>query len=448
MATTLRVGRALWSHPRASRAELEAFQGERLRRLVDHAYARVPFYRDLFDRHGVHPRHVRDLRDLAKLPITSKTDLRVVPAASTTATSYDPDRLIAVTTSGSSGEPLEVRRTWLEQNLLHLFRLRAHRLLGRRLGDRRARIARQRATHRHDNKLVGTVLRRLGAEHRLILGVDEAPEVLQQQLRRFRPDIVGGFANALLRVGERVREVGEAIRPRFVISSSEVLTPSMRARAHAAWEAPVLETYGSHEFNLIAWECPVGGGLHTCDDSLVVEVWRGDRPAEPGERGEVVITALHAYAVPFIRYRLGDVVTRAAASCACGQPFARIEAIQGRMLDYFRLPDGRWMHPYELITNLFSDATRWIARYQLVQEREDRIVLRLVPAPGVHDERIAEFERFAASVVGPGVEVRVQIVPEIKIGPGGKFRLACSHVAPGANDFAWAREGLVQGGTA
>jgi hypothetical protein len=75
-------------------------------------------------------------------------------------------------------------------------------------------------------------------------------------------------------------------------------------------------------------------------------------------------------------------------------------------------------------------------------------VLRLVPAPGVHDERIAEFERFAASVVGPRVEARVQVVPEIEIGPGGKFRLARSHVAPGADDFAWAREGLGRTGSA
>ena len=159
MAATLRVGRALWSHPRASRAELEAFQGERLRHLVDHAYARVPFYRELFDCHGVSPRHVRDVRDLAKLPITSKADLRGQPATAVIAAGHHPDRLIAVTTSGSSGEPLEVRRTWLEQNLLHLFRLRTHRQLGRRYGDRLARIARRRPTHRRDNKLTPATTR-------------------------------------------------------------------------------------------------------------------------------------------------------------------------------------------------------------------------------------------------------------------------------------------------
>ena len=223
------------------------------------------------------------------------------------------------------------------------------------------------------------------------------------------------------------------------MSAAEVLTPAMRARMREVWRAPVLETYGSHEFNLIAWECPAGGGLHTCDDALIVEVLRGDRPAEPGEQGEVVVTALHALAMPFVRYRLGDVVTRAAPGCACGQSFARVEAIQGRVLDYFRLPGGRWLHPYELMVNLFPDATRWIARYQLVQEREDRIVLRLVPAPGEHAGRIAEFERFAASVVGAGVEVRVETVPEIGLDAGGKFRLARSLLAPEAGDFAWGR---------
>ena len=86
MAATLRVGRALWSHPRASRAELEAFQGERLRRLVDHAYARVPFYRELFDYHGVSPRHVRSnpsSSTIASNFVGSTNDARIRSTAGT-----------------------------------------------------------------------------------------------------------------------------------------------------------------------------------------------------------------------------------------------------------------------------------------------------------------------------------------------------------------------------
>ena len=166
---------------------------------------------------------------------------------------------------------------------------------------------------------------------------------------------------------------------------------------------------------------------------------QGDRPAKPGERGEPVITALHLYAMPFIRYRLGDLVTRGPETCGCGQPFAKIDGIQGRMLDYFRLANGRWLHPYELVVPMTADGLEWISRYQLVHEREDRIVLRLVPAPGATAGRIAEFERSAAKLVGPGVTVEVVIVPEIAPDAGGKFRVSRSLVRSNYDDLDWER---------
>jgi phenylacetate-CoA ligase len=80
----------------------------------------------------------------------------------------------------------------------------------------------------------------------------------------------------------------------------------------------------------MAWECRHSGDLHTCDDGVLVEVLVDGRPAEPGERGEVVVTNLHAYAMPFIRYRIGDVATRA-APCRCGAPFATIGEIRSSL---------------------------------------------------------------------------------------------------------------------
>jgi phenylacetate-coenzyme A ligase PaaK-like adenylate-forming protein len=71
--------------------------------------------------------------------------------------------------------------------------------------------------------------------------------------------------------------------------------------------------------------------MHTCDEAALVEVVHDGRPAADGEQGDVVATALHSYAMPFIRYRLGDIVTRGEQSCACGLPFATIGTIQGRM---------------------------------------------------------------------------------------------------------------------
>jgi phenylacetate-CoA ligase len=292
---------------------------------------------------------------------------------------------------------------------------------------------------RRDNRLVGTMIEIFGIEHNLHLSRAEAPQTLFERLRSFRPDIVTGFPGVLTRLAAEAEATPlDGFGPRFVVTHSEVLTPAMRARIRSGWRAPVYEDYASNETRLIGWECPAGGGLHTCDDAVILEVLRDGRPVGVGERGEVVVTALHSYAMPFIRYRLGDIVTRDEETCACGLPFAKIRTIQGRMLDFFHLPDGRWVHPYEIIEGI-DDRIEWISQYQLVQERVDRIVLLFVPVGDVPAARIAEFERFAAGVVGPRVEICAQPVPEIPPGEGGKFRFSRSLVHSDYEGIDWQR---------
>ena len=162
------------------------------------------------------------------------------------------------------------------------------------------------------------------------------------------------------------------------------------------------ETYGSHEFPLLGWECGQTGEFHTCDDGLILEVLHEGRPAEPGEQGEVVATNLHAYSMPFIRYRLGDVATRGDQSCACGQPFSTIRSIQGRMIDYFPLPDGRMIHPYQILSSFIGGGDSWIRQYQLLQERRDRIVLRVLPVHIPEPEFLARLEQSVRPLLGAG----------------------------------------------
>jgi len=170
------------------------------------------------------------------------------------------------------------------------------------------------------------------------------------------------------------------------------------------------------------------GALHTCDDSTIVEVLVDGHPAAPGERGEVVLTALHSFAMPFVRYALGDLVTQGDAACECGQPFATIRAVQGRMFDYFPLPDGRVVHPYEIIAILGKTAP-WIREFQLVQERTDLVRLRLVPSAAPTAAELAALESAVGAFLGAAVSVRVETVAEIRLEPNAKLRVCRSLVA-------------------
>jgi phenylacetate-CoA ligase len=215
-------------------------------------------------------------------------------------------------------------------------------------------------------------------------------------------------------------DVIAGVRPRLVIIGGEVATPAMRLRIRETFAAPLYEKYASHECPLIAWECRHSGDLHTCDDGVLVEVLQEDRPAEPGERGEVVLTNLHAYAMPFLRYRIGDLATRA-GSCGCGLPFESIGEIQGRMIDYFPLADGRLLHPYEIVSRLVWGPREWLRQYQLVQERRDRVVLYAV-TDGTSAERLEQIGRLVRPLLGPAVEFEVQVVERIPFESTGKLR--------------------------
>ncbi|HEV8713772.1 MAG TPA: hypothetical protein VGX03_13210 [Candidatus Binatia bacterium] len=311
----------LWRHRYASREEILTFQYQRLQRLVAHAYERVSYYRRLFDQHGLKPQDIRSLEDLSAIPITSKRELQALPVGEVVAYGVDPRRLITRVTSGSSGEPFAIRRTWWETKLLQALRLRALQDLGVRITDKAANVVLARPPQPQDKQWPVKLLRTLGLYRLSVFNcLLPAKEVLRQ-LQQFSPDVLGGFAGVLARLAQEVENEGhQALQPRFVIAGGEVLTPLMRRQIATVFNAPVFDLYASQEFMLLAWECKETGEFHTCDDGVIIEVLKDGKPVEAGERGEVVATNLHAFAMPFLRYRLGDVVTKGAAVCRCGKP--------------------------------------------------------------------------------------------------------------------------------
>src|SRR3990170_8119245 len=109
---------SLLRHPHVARDEIVSFQNRQLRRLVTHAYENVPYYRRLFDQNGIKPKYIQSVSDLPAIPITSKKDLQSLPVEEIVARGVNPKSLIRHRTSGASGEPFTILRTWIEEHLL------------------------------------------------------------------------------------------------------------------------------------------------------------------------------------------------------------------------------------------------------------------------------------------------------------------------------------------
>jgi phenylacetate-CoA ligase len=236
-----------------------------------------------------------------------------------------------------------------------------------------------------------------------------------------QPDVILGYAGVLGRLAESLNEGQTAINPRIVISASEVLTSVTRHRLGRVFNASVRDVYASWELGLMAYECGAGGAYHTCDDNLILEVEKDGKPVGEGETGNVLGTNLHFAAMPFIRYEIGDLATRGPDRCPCGAPFHTLSSIDGRVQDYFRLPDGRVIHPMHITAMVRETVFRSIRQYQVVQERIDRVVARVVARSEEGKPDVENVFREVEAFLGPGVSVAVEFTDEIPPGPGGKI---------------------------
>ncbi len=351
-----------WQRPRMDPAQTKAVRDRQIRRLVRHAWDRVPYYRGLMERAGVRPDQIQGAPDLHCLPTTTKRDRQQTPLRDRLVRGIDPNRCDQRQTSGATGEPDTILRSHWEKQLLVAFQLRTVLQLGARPNYRVVTVGVS------DQK--ETWLHRAGFFPTRKLDPSMGPRQILKELLRLRPPIVRTRPNIIrLVLAEdkycQLREIGT----RMVFLGSEMMAPATRRQIEDGFRAQVINMYGAHEFHLVAWECAECGCFHTLDDSVHVEVLHEGRPAAPGEEGHVVGTALHSFAMPLIRVELGDIARRPLQPRSCSFGFQRIEQLQGRVADYIHLSGARLIRPSRIFRS-FSDVVGLAVECQQVVHRK------------------------------------------------------------------------------
>ena len=409
---------SLWRHPRWDRDRLLRFQDDRLRRVVRHAADHIPFYRQLYRRHGVDIASFGGARDLAELPLTTKLELREAPTRDLLPPDRSPEDLVPGRTSGMTGIKLLLWREPFEVHLIHTFRMRAWRQIGVRFSDRIARVA----LAAGPTFALTRIRQAAGIFRQSHVSSSQTPESVLATLEALAPDVLTGYAGVLYAIARAARKKGATrLRPRIIISGAERLGPAMRHQIEETFSVRVVDFYVALEFNLIGWQCGETGLYHVCEDNVALEILDNERAVEEGKAGEVVLTGLHAFTTPLLRYRLGDVAERGPAPCPCGQPFATLRTIQGRTMEYFNRGDGTLIHHWELSQHITGESASLIARYQFVQKTTDRITMKLLPTRRLDDAAVAAIEARGQEKLGPAVRFEVQLVDHIPIAPSGKM---------------------------
>ena len=413
-----------------TRESIDAFRDARIRKVVGCAYQNVPFYRSLFDRHGILPGDIRGAADLALVPVTTRRDIQEASFADRLSKEVEASKLIERKTTGSTGRCLVVTRTWAEEQILNLFRRRATRAYGLRVTDVIANPRIRVPTHPRDNQIPRRIADALHVYRKVIVDLRSTPDYVET-IHDLHPAVILAWPTLLAEMAPRWADLNRA-KPgrnelRFILAGGEVCTPMARDVIERGFDAPVRDMYGAHEFNSIAWQCPVTGEYHLSDETIYAEVIRDGRRAEPGETGEIVVTALHSFAMPFIRYKLGDIVRQGSGGCSCGSPLSTIREIRGRTADYLTLPNGGKVHPQDIARDAYL-AALWIGQLQVVQEAANRIRLDVVPTRNPTAEELAAVKPAVADLLGPHVSFEVLLVSSIDTAQDRKFRVYRSNL--------------------
>jgi phenylacetate-CoA ligase len=425
-ATTLALAWQLEQTQWWSAEKLREHQQLQLRRLLAHAATTTEHYAGRVDAD----------RDLADLPLLTRQELieagpRVLSKRYPIQHGAAPETV----TSRSTGEPVRVRVPGIVTTFWNAITLRDHAWHRRDLSARLAAIR-----HTGDQAPPPDGARAAGWGPATADVAPEAPlsvlsvasTTAQQVAWLVRedpaylvayPTVLGAIARHLAAIGQRLPSL------RQVRTISEALSPDTRALCRDVLGVPLVDTYSAQECGYIALQCPAHEHYHVQSERLVVEILDDDgRPCPPGAIGRVVVTDLHNFATPLVRYELGD-FAEVGEPCPCGRGLPVLTRIVGRRRGMLVYPDGRTVWP------VFTVACREAAPYlecQLVQDAIDRLRLRVVPSPAqplddVHRDALVAALRGS---LGPEFRVTIEAVDTLDRSPAGKLEEFVSHVAP------------------
>jgi len=398
--------RKLVSNLRLSSDELLHRQESKLRSLIAHAYHHIPYYQSLFQSIGLSPKDIRTVDDLKHLPITAKEDLKAAGLERIIAKGISPAACRRMDTSGSSGEPFPVYLTSQEMRSRRLLEFRSLLSIGFHPRDRLSVLGPE---HLHPVRFH----QRLGFYRSENISVFLPIEMQVRQLGKMRPTIFWAYPTLLRALLHHTgNHLNKIIRPRILITSAEPLDEITKERVQVVWDLERFNFYGAVEVGRIATECPSHEGLHVNTDHLILECLNGDRPAEPGKPGTVVATTLNALAMPFIRYRLGDISTPIAKKCSCGSPLPLIGPVQGREDDMIHLPSGKLLSSFGL--QFILRPFNWIDQFRFIQKGPDHLLLQLATQGGLHEDLLSKIKAGFLEYLKEPMQVEIQIVNFIR----------------------------------
>lgn len=423
IAIEYQLEQSQWLPPEA----LRRLQFGQLAGVLRHAAATVPYYKTRFADSGIDAGAPLDGDSWTRIPLLTRRDLQASgDALKSSATPKAHGKIHQMSTSGSTGMPVTTLGTELTRILWLGFTLRDQLWQGFDFTKSLAAI-------RHVDGAAAKYPE--GARHpgwgpstdpvfetgpSRLLSIATPVEQQMEWLMRHDPAYLITYPSNLMALLMHSKARGLRLPSlRCIETLSEILHPEVRAACRDVWGVKIADMYSSQEVGYIALQCPESEHYHVQSENVLVEILDdAGRPCAPGETGRIVVTTLHNYAMPLIRYEIGDLAV-AGAPCACGRGLPVITRILGRVRNMLTLPSGGQVWPY-----FGGDSFAKIApvrQYQVVQKSRSELEIRVAAERRLTPEEEDKIRAVVGEKAGEGFTITFSYHDEIARSKGGKF---------------------------
>ena len=416
--------RSQWYSP----DRIEELQRKKLRLIIQHSYDNIPYYHKIFRELNLKPNDIKTAEDLSKLPVLTKDIVRN-NIDKLVAKNIHASKLIESNSSGSTGEPLKFYITQESQDMSNAAAFRGWGWAGFSMGDKIVNLAgfpyQMIGKSELSKRIAYTITR-----HQFLQAFNLDENTINQYIefiRTYKPKAIRGYSSSIYLLAKAMEEYGiHDIQPHAIITHGETLSGEMRQTIEKQFGCKVFDGYGG-EGMLIAMQCGEHDGYHLTAENLVVEFIKQNEHVSAGELGEIVLTDLTNYGMPFIRYKIGDVGKPSDDTCSCGRGLPLMESIEGRVPDMIMTPSGK-----VLIVHFFTGLFEYIEgvdQFQILQEKSDELIVRLVKNSKFSDTDEGRIVREIQEYAGEDVGIVIDFVEEIPVSRSGKRRFVISKVA-------------------
>lgn len=425
MAVMFQLEHSQWWKPE----EIKAKQLRQVGQLVTHAYHTVPFYKQRLDEAGIVPKGRITANQFAKIPLLKREDIqRAGNALHSAKVPPSHGQVGEIFTSGSTGLPIRALRTRLSMFFFDAITLRGHYWHGFDLNKKLAAIRNSKKGHapypnggkgRWGNITTPATGAGEAVTLNLLCTAKQQVDWLQRQKPEYLLTLPSNFRQIAEYCLERKIRLPNLLKGQTI---SEVVSPAVREICREALGIELCDIYSAREAGYMALQCPFHEHYHVQSEAAMMEILNAEGKAcAPGEVGRVAVTPLHNFAMPLLRYDIGD-YAEAGEACPCGRGLPVLKRILGREQGMLVLPSGAKMTTLlgsGDIKKLLGLAP--VRQYQFVQKDLETIEARLAAKRGLTAAEEKNIAEWLAAKFGHPFTVKFTYLDEIAKAPSGKF---------------------------